>query len=179
MSPKWSLERAPVRYLPNFIRSKSLTLRNVGKQWVYHAVQDPNDVMSLEDLAAMDKEIADLRETIATARANEKLLRANLISVNATLSTEELRSNVSLLELEKKETTVRLDALRSGNVKSVLPEEKEAVDKAWREWSRKARSRQKICMELWAVVTEEMEPGKTRAELWVRVLLCVIWHISH
>ena len=62
--------------------------------------------MSLEDLAAMDKEIADLRETIATAKANEKLMRANLISVNATLSTEELRSCVSLLELEKEEILV-------------------------------------------------------------------------
>ena len=123
--------------------------------------------MSLEDLAAMDKEIADLRETIATARANEKLMRANLISVNATLSTEELRSCVSLLGLEKKEILARLGPLRSGSVKPVLPEEKEAVDRAWREWSRKSSSRKKICMELWAVSTEEMEPGKTRGELWV------------
>lgn len=146
---------------------KSLTLRNTGKQWVYHAVQDPDDAMSLEDLAVMDKEIEDLRETIATAKANEKLLRANLISVNATLSTEELRSSVSLLELEKKEILARLGRLRSGNVQPVLPEEKEAVDRAWREWSRKARSRKKICMELWAVSTEEMELGKTRKELWV------------
>lgn len=145
----------------------SLTLRNAGKQWVYHAVQDPDDAMSLEDLAAMDKEIAGLRETIATAKANEKLMRANLISVNATLSTEELRSSVLLLEIEKNEIVARLGPLRSGNVKPVLPEEKEAVDKAWREWSRKASSRKKICMELWAVGTEEMEPGKTRKELWV------------
>ncbi len=123
--------------------------------------------MSLEDLAAMDKEIADLRETIATAKANEKLMRANLVSVNATLSTEELRSCVSLLELEKEEILARLGPLRSGSVKPVLPEEKEAVDKAWREWSRKSSSRKKICMELWAVSTEEMEPGKTRGELWV------------
>ncbi len=123
--------------------------------------------MSLEDLAAMDKEIADLRETIATAKANEKLMRANLISVNATLSTEELRSCVSLLELEKEEILARLGPLRSGSVKPVLPEEKEAVDKAWREWSRKSSSRKKICMELWAVSTEEMEQGKTRGELWV------------
>lgn len=123
--------------------------------------------MSLEDLAAIDKEIADLRETIATVKANEKLMRANLVSVNATLSTEELHSSVSLLEIEKKEIIARLSHLRSGNVKPVLPEEKEAVDKAWREWSRKASSRKKICMELWAVSTEEMEPGKTRKELWV------------
>lgn len=133
--------------------------------------------MSLEDLAAMDKEIADVRETIATAKANEKLMRANLISVNATLSTEELGSNVSLLELEKNEMVARLGALRSGNVKPVLPEEKEMVDRAWREWSRKASSRKKICMELWAVSTEEMEPGKRKEELWVWVLLCVLWHV--
>ena len=123
--------------------------------------------MSLEDLAAMDKEIAELRGNIATAKANEKLMRANLVSVNATLSTEELRSSVSLLEMEKKEITARLDALKSGNVKPVLPEEKAAVDKAWREWSRKSGAREKICMELWGLCTEEMEPGETKEELWV------------
>ena len=127
--------------------------------------------MSLEDLAAMDQEIAELRDTIATAKANEKLMRANLVSINATLSTEELRSSVSLLEMEKKEIVARLDALKSGNVKPVLPEEKEAVDKGWREWSRKASSRKKICMELWAVCTEEMERGKTKEEFWVCVLI--------
>lgn len=148
------------------LTGKSPISVNAGKQWVYHAVQDPDDAMSLEDLAAMDKEIADVRETIATAKANEKLMRANLISVNATLSTEELGSNVSLLELEKNEMVARLGALRSGNVKPVLPEEKEMVDRAWREWSRKASSRKKICMELWAVSTEEMEPGKRKEELW-------------
>ena len=132
--------------------------------------------MSLEDLAAMDKEIAKLGETVATAKANEKLLRANLISVNATLSTEELRSIVSLLEFEKKEIVARLVGLRSGNVKPVSPEEKEAVDKTWREWSRKANSRKKIFAELWAIVTEEMEPGKTSKDLWVRVLLDVTFN---
>lgn len=115
----------------------------------------------------MDKEIADLLETIATAKADEKLMRANLISVNATISTEELRSSVSMLEIEKKEIIARLGPLRTGNVKPVLPEEKETVDKVWREWSRKASSRKKICMELWAVCTEEMEPGKTKGEFWV------------
>ena len=134
--------------------------------------------MSLEDLAAMDKEIAELRESIAAAKANEKLMRANLVSVNATLSTEELRSNVSLLEIEKKEMNTRLGALKSGNVKPVLPDEKQAVDKAWREWSRKASSRMKICMELWAVSTEEIERGKTKEELWVCVLLRVIYHTA-
>ncbi|KAF6241155.1 hypothetical protein HO173_000949 [Letharia columbiana] len=154
------------KVLKELHESQVVAGKGAGKQWVYHAIQDPDDAMSLEDLATMDKEIADLRATIATAKANEKLMRANLVSVNATLSTVELRSSVSLLELEKKEIIARLGPLRSGNVKPVLPEEKEAVDKAWREWSRKASSRRKICMELWAISTEEMEPGKTRKELW-------------
>lgn len=154
------------KVLKELHESQVVAGKGAGKQWVYHAVQDPDDAMSLEDIAAMDKDITELRETIATAKANEKLLRANLISVNATLSTDELRSSVSLLGLEKKEILARLGPLRSGNVKPVLPEEKEAVAKTWREWSRKASLRKRICMELWAISTEEMEPGKTRKELW-------------
>ena len=138
---------------------------------VYHAVQDPADAMSLEDLAAMDKEITSIRESIATARANEKLLRANLISVNATLSTEELRSSVTILELETQEAESRLESLRSGNVKPVQPEEKEAVDRQWGQWARTAGIRQKICMDLWGFCTEEMPEGKTKEELWVRVAI--------
>lgn len=123
--------------------------------------------MSLEDLAAMDKEIDTLRECIATAKSNEKLVRANLISMNATLSTEELRSSVSILEHERKEILGRLNPLRSGDVKPVMPEEKEAVDREWTQWSRKAGVRKKIFMELWEFCTEELPEGKTRRELWV------------
>lgn len=123
--------------------------------------------MSLEDLAAMDKEIDTLRECIATAKSNEKLVRANLISMNATLSTEELRSSVSILEHERKEILGRLNPLRSGDVKPVMPEEKEAVDREWTQWSRKAGVRKKIFMELWEFCTEELPEGKTKRELWV------------
>ena len=142
-----------------------------GKQIVYHAIQDPSDAMSLEDLAAMDAEIATLRETIATGKANEKLLRASLVSVNATMSSEELRDTVAQLECEKKEILARLGPLRAGNVKPVLPQEKEAVQTEWREWSKKAEVRKKICMELWEMCTEVIEEGKTKEELWVRRVL--------
>ena len=115
----------------------------------------------------MDAEITTLRETIATAKANEKLLRANLASVNATMSTEELRTSVKVLEREKKEILGRLGPLRKGDVKPVLPEEKEKVDLSWKAWERKANGRKKIFLEVWAMCTEQMEEGKTREELWV------------
>ena len=140
---------------------------------VYHALQDPADAMSLEDLAAVDQEIATLRDHTATAKANEKLLRANLVSVNATLSTEELRSSVLVLEHEIREALGRLGPLRSGNVKPVEREEKEAVEREWAEWSRKAGNRKRICLELWAFCTEEVPEGKTRGELWVGVPECI------
>ena len=128
--------------------------------------------MSLEDLAAMDAEIATLRETIATAKANEKLIRASLVSVNATMSGEELRNTVAQLEHEKKDILDRLGPLRAGTMKPVLPEEKEAVQREWREWSKKAGVRKKICMELWEMCTDVVEEGKTKEELWVcRVLV--------
>ena len=60
----------------------------------------------------MDKEIAGLRESIATAKANEKLLKANLTAVHATVSTDDLRLQITRLEIEKSETLGRLGPLR-------------------------------------------------------------------
>lgn len=133
---------------------------------MYHTLQDPNDAVSLDDLAAMDKQIHDLREAIATAKANEKLLRANLIAVNAAQSTDDLRASVITLELEKKETLARLGPLRSGTVTPVSTADKDEVDKAWKAWSRTAGARKRIGLELWALCTEEMN-AQAKEDLWV------------
>ena len=138
-----------------------------GKQAVYHAIQDPNETLSLEELTAMDKQIADLREEISTAKSNEKLLRAGLAAANATMSVEDLQTSISSLEQETEEILGRLGPLRAGTVPPVSSEEKEKVEQEWQEWTRKANVRKRICMEVWAFVTEEMEEGKTREELWV------------
>ena len=164
-------ERPLVRLLlaTSFIPS-ILTLASSGKQIVYHAVQDPKDAASFEDLAAMDKEIEILRDSIATAKAKEKLLRANLTALNATLSTVDLRASIVALGLAKQEILSRLGPLRSGSVKPVSSEEKAEVDRAWNEWSRKSNTRKKICMEVWAHCTEGLEGGQTKEELWVSTI---------
>ena len=151
-----------------------------GKQTVYHALQDPKDAISGDELVAMDKQIQQLRESIATAKADEKSLRANLIAVNATMTIGDLRISVIALESEKKELLARLGTLRAGTVKPVSPEEKDEVEKAWREWSRKATVRKKICMDLWDFCTEEMQEGRTREDLWVRIVLYHVhlWEIG-
>lgn len=115
----------------------------------------------------MDKEIVALRESIATTKANEKLLKANLAAVNATVSTNELRSQITMLEMEKGEITGRLGPLRAGHVKPVSAEEKEGAEMAWKWWSKKASSRKRICMEMWGYCTEELPEGQTKEDLWV------------
>ena len=116
----------------------------------------------------MDKDIASLRDSISLAKSNEKLLKASLANVSATLSTEEIRAIVTNLELEHTEILARSAPLRTGSVKPVLPEEKEQTERAWNQWSNKAALRKKICMEMWSYASWEMPEGKTRDDLWVR-----------
>lgn len=138
-----------------------------GKQIVYHALQDPTDAASPEEIAVMDQQIATLREAIATTKGEEKNLKAQLTTLNATMSTQDLESRIAGLEAEQKALLARLGPLRSGNVKPVSAEEKAAADKDWKLWTYRANVRKKICMELWAHLTEEMPEGKTKEELWV------------
>ena len=133
---------------------------------MYHALQDSSDSVGPDDLAAMDQEIHDLQEAIATAKANEKLLRANLIAVNATQSTDDLRACVIALESEKNEILARLGPLRSGSVMPVSTTEKDEVDKAWKRWSRTAGVRKRIGLDLWQLCTEEMH-AQAKEDLWV------------
>ena len=130
-------------------------------------MQDPNDAASPEDIEAMDQEINDLREEIAAVKGEEKSLKANLAALNATMSTQDLKSSVQALDTQTQELLRRLTPLRAGNIKPVSLVEKAELDKAWREWSRYASIRKKICMELWYHITEELPEGKTREELWV------------
>ena len=116
----------------------------------------------------MDQEIATLRNSITTARANEKLLKANLAAANATVSTDELRSHITKLEMDRNEISGRLEPLRSGSVKPISTGEREEAEKTWRVWSKKAASRKRICTEMWGYCTEELPQGQTKDDLWVQ-----------
>ncbi|MCJ1437205.1 hypothetical protein MMC27_006591 [Xylographa pallens] len=157
-----------VKVLKDLDEQNLIAGKAAGKQIVYHALQDPNDAASPEDIAAMDREITHLREEITTAKGEERALKANLVALNATMSTQDIRASLVALGAQKTDILSRLNPLRSGSVKPVPPQEKAEVDQAWTLWSSRANTRKKICMEVWAVVTEEMPEGKTKEELWVR-----------
>ena len=116
---------------------------------------------------AMDREITGLREEIATAKGEERILKAHLIALNATMSTQDLQAGLIALDAQKKDILSRLHPLRSGSVKPVSAYEKAEADQAWRLWDSRAKTRKKICMEVWALVTEEIPEEKTKEELWV------------
>lgn len=133
---------------------------------MYHTVQDPHDGVGAEELAAMDRAIEELREAMATAKAVEKLLRANLLVANATQSTDDVRASIASLEAEKSEMLARLGPLRAGSVAPVSAADKHEVDSACRLWSRAAGARKRICLELWDLCTEDMQ-RQAREDLWV------------
>lgn len=127
----------------------------------------------------MDKKIQSLRDQIAMTKSNEKLLKANLLTINATLSIDDIRANVRALEYEKEELLNRLEKLRSGDVEPVRPAEKEAIEKPLAEWSKRAASRKKICMELWAVALDCLPEGRSKEELWVTDAFSKSWTLAY
>ena len=115
----------------------------------------------------MDKEISTLRDEVSAAKNEEKALRAQLSTLNATFSTPELKGNMASLQKEAGELSGRLIALKEGKTQAVSAEEKAEVDKSWKLWNYKASARKKACMELWGVVCENLPEGKTKQDLWV------------
>jgi hypothetical protein len=134
---------------------------------VYHAIQDPNESATPEEIAAMDAEIATLRTEITDLKAAEKTLKAELTTLNATMSTYEMVTAFQINNLDIQEIEERLGPLRAGDVKPVSKEEKERVETEWRLWSRRAATRKKIALDVWGLVCEELPEGKTKDELWV------------
>ena len=115
----------------------------------------------------MDQEIEAIREEIVAAKSTERLLKANLATLNTTLSTEDLCDAVIALEVETQQILARLVPLRSGGAKPVSSEEKRDVDNAWTQWQRQWTVRKKIAMDVWAHATEVVPEGTTKEELWV------------
>ena len=135
---------------------------------MYHALQDPKNSLSPEELAALDSEIQTLRNEIAAAKSEEKALKAELSTLNATVSTTELRASAAALEEEKAELVERLAGLKAGTTKAVSAEERAEAERSWKLWGYRASARKKACLELWGMVCEGLPDSKTGEELWVR-----------
>ena len=115
----------------------------------------------------MEAEITALREEITTSRSEEKITKAALITMNATMSTRDLEAGIVALEMQKKQLLACLTPLRSGDNDPISVAVKTQVQDGWRMWNHNFQVRKKICLEVWDMVTQELPGGKTREELWV------------
>ncbi|KAL8943256.1 MAG: hypothetical protein Q9216_001167 [Gyalolechia sp. 2 TL-2023] len=129
-------------------------------------IQSADKSAMMTNPCAADQEVKRLEEDIDAARGYERLLRANLASLHAGPSADDIRARITALELEKEELSDHLDGLRSGRTRPLSQKEKEAVDKALDDWRRKAGPRKRAFVKMWAIVREEWPGRQTREQLW-------------
>ncbi|KAL8659139.1 MAG: hypothetical protein Q9226_000603 [Calogaya cf. arnoldii] len=117
----------------------------------------------------MEAQIKQLQEQVRTARGYQRLLKANLASLNAASTSDDVRANVTALELEKEELSIRLEDLCTGRITAVTAEEKDVVEQTLQHWITKADARKHMFMELWAIVRDVIPEGQTKDQLWAEL----------
>ncbi|CAP86155.1 Pc20g08260 [Penicillium rubens Wisconsin 54-1255] len=155
------------KLLRDLHEKKEIEGRVSGKQTVYHARQDPSDIMPPEVVAALKLDIERLEDELATLKANEKKARAALAALHAKPRISDLRQDISRLESEESTIQARLASRHEGESVQMSPEEREKLEKEWKCWQRHANVRRRICRDLWGQCSEVLPEDMTAAELWV------------
>ncbi|KAI5298496.1 Alpha subunit of the F1 sector of mitochondrial F1F0 ATP synthase [Ascosphaera pollenicola] len=140
-----------------------------GKQIVYHAIQEPEEEASPEEIEALKKEIELLRDGIANRKLQEREARASLTALAAHTSTSSLRAIVDELVAEHAAILARLKPMRQSGAETeiVTPERQEAVGQEWETWKKHLIRRKKICREMWYRCTEVLPEGvSNKEEMW-------------
>ncbi|KAF9701226.1 hypothetical protein EKO04_000867 [Ascochyta lentis] len=156
---------AAAKLLKDLHEQKQIEGRPAGKQIVYHALQDPDDAVSPEQLVNYDARITQLQTQTTDLQALTKTLRSTLATLNSTLGTADMLSNIASLEHEKTEVVTRLESLRAGHAKKVTAEERVKVEKDWKIVRGVMGRREKIAKDFWAMVKEGTEGAEALEEL--------------
>jgi 26S proteasome regulatory subunit (ATPase 3-interacting protein) len=141
-------------WLMYLCRSKSIDLSQVkefGKVKIYLAKQDTFDVPSTEELAEMDAQIMSLKEQLAAASEQHKLLQAELKGVESALSDEQLQ--LQLAELQKTSDTLeqKLASLKNpepGAPPPISAEQMSTIEKSLAKFSTEWKKRKRICYDV-------------------------------
>ncbi|KAL9000820.1 MAG: hypothetical protein Q9169_000574 [Polycauliona sp. 2 TL-2023] len=117
----------------------------------------------------LEQQIKDAEEQVKTTRCCQRILKAGLASLNAADKSDDIHSNITILELEKEELSIRLKGFRTGKILPVTAEEKKTADQQLQHWAGEAASRRRMFMELWAMVKEFLPEGQSKDQLWVGI----------
>lgn len=129
----------------------ALQVKEFGKVKIYLAKQDAFEVPSPEELAGMDSQISSLKEQLAAASEQHKVLQAELKGVESALSDEQLQ--VQLVEFK---TTVdileqKLKSLKNpepGAPPPISAEEMSHVEKSLAKFTGEWKKRKRICYDV-------------------------------
>lgn len=138
----------------------------LGKQVVYHALQDPSQDATHEAIAAISDHIDKLQNHLSSLKADEKIALAALAGFEAKPQISGLRQDIQRLEQERDAMQARL-AEQHGDMVNLPAEERDKLEHDWERWQRYATVRRRICLEIWSKCTEVLPDGTTPQELWV------------
>lgn len=110
----------------------------------------------------MDETITSLKASIPGVKSSLKNATTKLNTLRSAPATSELGLMVRNLRAENERKIVKLTGIKTGTVKLISREELEAVEKEWRYWSAKKRTRQNAFDALEAQLVEAM----SKEELW-------------
>jgi 26S proteasome regulatory subunit (ATPase 3-interacting protein) len=148
----------------------------IGKQLVYHALQDTTEGSPTTDPSCGQQHIQGLHNKVTALKTSEKQLRERLAVLSAHIPTTTLRDQVAALEREKASLTLTISGL-SSTTECVSVEEMDRVQQDWQKWKRLVESRREIFREFWGKCTEVLPPDTTEEELKVcqAVVFVVVW----
>jgi 26S proteasome regulatory subunit, ATPase 3, interacting protein len=120
----------------------------------------------------MDEDIQRLRNDLATQKAREKELGAELAALGGEKPPpiRELQESVSQLTHDRDCILERLSRLRSQSedpATVVSAAERAQVETDWKVWRKHAGRRRQICRDLWTRCTEVLPEGTTEGDFWV------------
>lgn len=123
--------------------------------------------MTPEVIATWNREIEKLQEELTTIKTNEKKARAALSTFEAKPRLSDLRQDIQQLKEERSAIQTRLTSHQGDDEVSLSPEEREELERGWKQWQRHATLRRRICRDLWGKCTEVLPENMTSNELWV------------
>ncbi|PYI10482.1 spindle poison sensitivity protein Scp3 [Aspergillus sclerotiicarbonarius CBS 121057] len=138
----------------------------LGKQVVYHALQETCNEATPEIIAALDEKAERLQEQVTDLQATEKKTRAELAVTCARPLLSELRRHIGQLEQEQDAIRACLIKARGSDLESVPVQVQVKAESDWKHWQDHANIRGRICRDLWRKCSEVVPENMTGEELW-------------
>ncbi|KAG0265894.1 hypothetical protein BG011_003819 [Mortierella polycephala] len=137
-----------------------VTTKLYGKQAVYVVRQDTIDTATPAELAAVDKEMAQLQSTITEYKSKNRRLTSELSALNSALTTEQIMDKLDQLTAKNDQSKEHLAHLRAGT-QLVSAEEKDKVVNEMTRHRKMWMERRRLFKDMFATVTENL-PGKPK-----------------